>query len=59
MPPDQHLDRALRGKGLYKVCAAFVVLESNGLSDNSGKQIDNRIFYRDRILFGREPIKFQ
>jgi hypothetical protein len=25
MASDQHLDWALRGKGLYKVCAAFVV----------------------------------
>ncbi|HET7118429.1 MAG TPA: hypothetical protein VFI29_18175 [Hanamia sp.] len=59
MPPDQHLDRALRGKGLYEVCPAFVVVENNSLSDNSGKEIDNRIYYKDRPLFGREPIKFQ
>jgi len=59
IPADQYLDRALRGKGLYKVCPAFVVLENNGIRDNFGKQIDNRIFYRDRKLFGREPIKFQ
>jgi len=59
MSPGQHLDRALRGKGLYKVCPAFVVLESSGLSDNSGKQSDNRVYYKDRPLFGSEPIKTQ
>lgn len=59
MPESEHLDRVLRGRGLYVVCQQFVVIEKNGFSDNSNRVEDPSMLFANRPLFGRSPIHFE
>lgn len=37
IPEDEHIDHALKGLGVYKVCEPFVVTQWDGFSGNTGK----------------------
>lgn len=51
LPEKEHLDQALRGKGLFKVCAPMIVKQSAGYSDNTKRYMDYTRFYEDRCFF--------
>lgn len=51
----ENIDRALRGKGLFKVAPFFVVTETAGFSDNHKKIIDNKKCFGGRVLFKNQP----
>lgn len=62
--PEQHLDFALTGKGLYKVCNPFAAIQYNGFSDNVKKEADYDNLLRGRKLFNNydlcnPTLKFQ
>lgn len=47
--PNEHIDRALGGLGVYKVCHPFVCKQYNGFSANTGKHENY-----DQLLKNRE-----
>lgn len=52
LPETSDIDRALANKGRYVVCNPFVAIQTNGVSDNSGKHVNFEVFLRGRKLFG-------
>lgn len=47
--PEEHIDRALNGLGVFKVCHPFPFIQRNGFSSNTGKEEKY-----DSLLGGRE-----
>jgi hypothetical protein len=52
LPPDEHIDQAMSGKGRFVVCNPFAAIQYNGHSYNTGK-VENY----DSLLAGRELYK--
>lgn len=48
---DEHIDRALAGKGEYIVCSPFICTQYDGFSSNTGKMEAYEYIQRDRIFF--------
>jgi len=51
LPEHEHIDRALSGLGLYKVCNKFVAMQHNGVSSNTGKHEVYDKFLNNRQVF--------
>jgi hypothetical protein len=50
-PEDEHIDHALKGLGVYKVCDPFVVTQWGGISSNTGKMEEYEGLQASRIFF--------
>ena len=48
--PNEHIDRALGGLGVYKVCRPFIAKQYNGWSSNTGKTENYDELLRNRIF---------
>lgn len=53
VPDDEHIDRALGGKGSYIVCNPFAAIQYEGFSSNTGKMETYGNLLEGRKLFGR------
>jgi hypothetical protein len=51
--PQEHLDRAMEGKGRFVVCNPFVAEQYDGFSSNTGKEEKYGNLMQGRNLFGR------
>lgn len=52
LPEREHLDRAMAGLGVFILCNPMVAVQSNGFSQNTGKEENY-----DRLIYGYEIYK--
>lgn len=51
LPEDEHLDRAMSGKGLFVVCHPFIAEQYDGFSSNTGKEEQYGGLMRGRQMY--------